>query len=106
MLPPNTWLQPTAVDLVASLPAPTVPSLRSAAAEPKRWAALEVFRLVRLVSIVVPCDRDFSQRNRGKHEAESPSGPLCGPRQGLQSLLRQATISRNEPPCVSHAMTR
>jgi hypothetical protein len=33
---PNTWLQPTAVDLVASLPAPTVPSLRSAAAEPKR----------------------------------------------------------------------
>ena len=35
-VPPNTWLQPTAVDLVASLPAPTVPSLRSAAAEPKR----------------------------------------------------------------------
>ena len=36
LLRPNTWLQPTAVDLVASLPAPTVPSLRSAAAEPKR----------------------------------------------------------------------
>jgi hypothetical protein len=35
-MPPNNWLQPTAVDLVASLPAPTVPSLRSAAAEPKR----------------------------------------------------------------------
>jgi hypothetical protein len=34
--PPNTWLQPTAVDLVASLPATRVPSLRSAAAEPKR----------------------------------------------------------------------
>ena len=29
---PNTWLQPAAVDLVASLPAPTVPSLRSAGA--------------------------------------------------------------------------
>jgi hypothetical protein len=38
-VPPNTWLQPTAVDLVASLPAPTVPSLRSAAAEPKLYAA-------------------------------------------------------------------
>lgn len=35
-MPPNNWLQPTAVDLVASLLAPTVPSLRSAAAEPKR----------------------------------------------------------------------
>ena len=35
-VPSNTWLQPTAVDSVASLPAPTVPSLRSAAAEPRR----------------------------------------------------------------------
>lgn len=33
---PNTWLQPTAVDLAASLAAPTASSLRSAAAEPKR----------------------------------------------------------------------
>src|SRR4030095_6736357 len=33
-VPPNTWLQPTARNLVASLPAFRVPSLRSAAAEP------------------------------------------------------------------------
>jgi hypothetical protein len=32
---PNTWLQPTVEDLLASL-APSVPSLRSAAAEPQR----------------------------------------------------------------------
>ena len=34
--PSNTWLQPTTMDLVASLPAPKVPSLRSAAAEQRR----------------------------------------------------------------------
>ena len=33
---PNTTLQPTAEDLLASLAASSVPSLRSAAAEPKR----------------------------------------------------------------------
>ncbi len=38
MFAPNTWLQPTAEDLLASLAAPSVPSLRSAAAEPQRSA--------------------------------------------------------------------
>ena len=75
--PSNTWLQPTAQDLLATLAASWVPSLRSAAAEPQRspFAALR-----ENAALSGSCLPSAPLRENQALETDPPSGDRSAPR--------------------------